>query len=67
MQVPAGPAAFIVAAGNPAVFTWTPPNAMLAASGLPNGTGITLTGTLPAAFGSGHAYWVIAAEQAKLK
>ncbi len=61
VQIPAGPAAFIVAAGNPAVFTWTPPNAMLAASGLPNGTGITLAGTLPAAFSSGHTYWVVAA------
>jgi parallel beta-helix repeat protein len=61
VQIPAGPAAFIVAAGNPAVFTWAPPNAMLAASGLPDGTGITLAGSLPAAFGSGHTYWVVAA------
>ena len=61
VQIPAGPAAFIVAAGNPAVFTWTPPNAMFEASGLPNGTGITLAGVLPAAFSSGNTYWVVAA------
>lgn len=60
VQIPAGPAAFIVAAGNPAVFTWTPPNAMLEASGVPNGTGIILAGILPAAFSSGTTYWVVA-------
>lgn len=54
-MLPAGPAPFTCASGVPAVFTWTPTGQL---ASLPDGTGISLSGNLPAGFTAGTAYFV---------
>lgn len=57
-QVPAGPAAYTCTSATPGVFTWT---ATTQLTSLPNGTGIQLSGSVPAGLLSGVTYFVTGA------